>query len=80
MRSEIVRATETEWTTNPDAAKGAPTVSGRLVDGQAELTLVVKDGNNEATLKLNDRDREVLGLEGVSPFLPWTAGPAGGNR
>lgn len=38
MRSEVVRATHSEWTANPDAARGAPTVSGRLVDGQAELT------------------------------------------
>ena len=38
MRSQTVRATQSGWATNPDAAKGAPTVSGRLVDGQAELT------------------------------------------
>ena len=37
-RSETIRTTQDAWTTDPNAAKGAPAVSGRLVDGQAELT------------------------------------------
>jgi hypothetical protein len=41
-------------------------------DGQPELTLVVKDGAHEATLALNEQEREILGLEGLSPFLPWS--------
>jgi hypothetical protein len=41
-------------------------------DGRLELTLVVKDGDNQATLTLTEQDREGMGLEGLSPFLPWT--------
>ena len=37
------------------------------------MTLVVKDGDNQATLTLTEQEREVMGLEGLSPFLPWTA-------
>jgi hypothetical protein len=41
-------------------------------DGRLELTLVVKDGPHEATLSLTEHEREVLGLEGLSPFLAWS--------
>jgi hypothetical protein len=49
-----------------------PCIQSLVDDGQPELTLVVKDGAHEATLRLTEHDREVLGLEGLSPFLPWT--------
>ena len=38
----------------------------------SELPLVVKDGAHQATLALSEKDREILGLEGLSPFLPWS--------
>jgi hypothetical protein len=44
-------------------------------DGSIRLTLVVRDGPNEATLELTEADREIIGLEGLSPFLPWTNAP-----
>jgi hypothetical protein len=53
-----------------------PCIQALEDDGQLELTLVIQDGANQATLMLTEQDREVLGLEGLSPFLPWTAGAA----
>jgi hypothetical protein len=49
-----------------------PCIQALVDDGQIQLTLVVKDGEHEATLSLTEQDREILGLEGLSPFLPWT--------
>ncbi len=40
-------------------------------DGRPELTLVVKDGEHQVTLNLTEQDREIMGLEGLSSFLPW---------
>jgi hypothetical protein len=40
-------------------------------DGQATLTLVVRDGPHEATLVLSEQDRAEIGLEGLSTRLPW---------
>ena len=48
-----------------------PCIQALEEDGLPELTLVVQDGEHEATFHLNDNDREIFGLEGVSPFLPW---------
>ena len=50
-----------------------PCIQSLEDDGQVELTLVVKDRGNEVTLTLTDQDRALLGLEGLSPFLPWSA-------
>ena len=47
-----------------------PCIQSLEDDGQIELTLVVEDGANKTTLKLTEADREILGLEGLSPFLP----------
>ena len=49
-----------------------PCIQGLEDDGLPELTLVVRDRGHEATLNLTEKDREILGLEGLSPFLPWT--------
>jgi hypothetical protein len=49
-----------------------PCIQALEDDGLLELTVVVKDGEHEATLILDEKDREILGLEGLSPFLPWT--------
>jgi len=35
--------------------------------------LVVKDGDHEATLVLDEKDREIAQFEGLSSFLPWAA-------
>lgn len=40
-------------------------------DGSPLLTLVVKDGDNEATLTLSEDERAIVALEGLSPLLPW---------
>jgi hypothetical protein len=45
-------------------------------DGQPAMTLVIEDGPNKAILQLTDLGREVLGLEGLSAYLPWMAVPA----
>ena len=42
-------------------------------DGLSTLTLVVKDGDNEITLALDEKDREIAAVEGLSPFLPWAS-------
>jgi hypothetical protein len=39
--------------------------------GQLELTLIVKDGDNEATLALSEAERQQVALEGLSVILPW---------
>ncbi len=49
-----------------------PCIQNLVDDGDPQLTLVVVDGEHEATLKLSEQEREILGLEGMSPFLPWT--------
>ena len=51
-----------------------PCIQSLVDDGRLELSLVVLDGVNQATLTLTEQDRQVMGLEGLSPFLPWTAG------
>ena len=56
-----------------------PCIQSLVDDGRLELTLVVKDGDNQATLTLTEQDREIMGLEGLSPFLPWTAVASGGG-
>ncbi|HEU0237115.1 MAG TPA: OsmC family protein [Candidatus Limnocylindrales bacterium] len=38
MQAEIINATEQLYRTNPDGARSAPAVRGRLVDGKAELS------------------------------------------
>jgi hypothetical protein len=48
-------------------------------DGQTALTLVVKDGPNEVTMVLTEKEREAIGLEGLSSWLPWTDMPLGGG-
>ena len=40
-------------------------------DGKLELTLVVKDGEHEATLTLSEAERQQVALEGLSVILPW---------
>lgn len=40
-------------------------------DGQPLLTMVVKDGANEATITLTEEQREAVALEGLTPLLPW---------
>jgi len=40
-------------------------------DGQDYLTVDVTDGINHATLTLTEAQREIMALEGLSPFLPW---------
>jgi hypothetical protein len=54
-----------------------PCIKSLEDDGQPELTLVIEDGDNKATLQLTDLGREVLGLEGVSAYLESMTGPAG---
>jgi hypothetical protein len=41
-------------------------------DGSAQLTLVVQDKSQSQpiTLILDDKDREIIGLEGLSGYLP----------
>ena len=51
-----------------------PCIQALEEDGQALLTLVIQDGENETTLVLDEAGREAVGLEGLSPFLPWTSG------
>lgn len=50
-----------------------PCIQSLEEDGQFELTLVIQDGAHRAILKLTEPERAVLGLVGVSPFLPWAA-------
>jgi uncharacterized OsmC-like protein len=38
MQPEIIRATEELYRANPDGARSAPTVRGRLTEGRAELS------------------------------------------
>ena len=52
-----------------------PCIKSLEDDGQPELTLVVEDGDHKAILTLTDEGREVLGLEGLSAYLPWAAQP-----
>ena len=52
-----------------------PCIKSMEDDGQPEMTLVIEDGANKAILQLTDLGREVLGLEGLSAYLPWTAAP-----
>ncbi|MBL8057220.1 MAG: hypothetical protein JNK29_11005 [Anaerolineales bacterium] len=40
-------------------------------DGSPLLTLIVKDGDLEATLTLTDEQRQIVALEGLSILLPW---------
>lgn len=40
-------------------------------DGQPLLTLLVRDGENEATLTLSEEQRQIVALEGLTPLLPW---------
>ena len=42
-------------------------------DGQAALTLVVRDGSHEAMLSLTKQQQAAIALEGLSAFLPWSA-------
>lgn len=56
-----------------------PCIQSLEDDGQPALTLVIKDGPHEATLVLTEQEREVIGLEGLSPFLPWTNSPSPGS-
>ena len=48
-----------------------PCITAIEDDGQPLLTLVVKDGANEATLTLTEEQRQVVALEGLTPLLPW---------
>jgi hypothetical protein len=48
-----------------------PCIAAMGEDGQPGLTLVVKDGENEATLTLTEEQRQLVATEGLSPFLPW---------
>ena len=50
-----------------------PCILAQEDDGQPTLTLVILDGENQATLVLDEKEREAVGLEGLSPFLPWSA-------
>lgn len=52
-----------------------PCIQALEDDGQAKLTLVIQDGDNHATLVLDEAGQHALGLEGMSPFLPWLANP-----
>lgn len=40
-------------------------------DGSLGLTLIVKDGDNQATLTLDENQRQIVALEGLSAILPW---------
>ena len=40
-------------------------------DGSPLLTLIVKDGDLEATLTLTDEQHQIVALEGLSILLPW---------
>lgn len=40
-------------------------------DGSPLLTLVVRDGEQEATLTLSEEERQIVAYEGLSPLLPW---------
>ena len=42
-------------------------------DGLSTLTLVVQDGEDEITLALDEKDREIASVEGLSTFLPWAS-------
>ncbi len=48
-----------------------PCITALEEDGQPLLTLVVKDGDNEATVTLSEEQREVVATEGLTALLPW---------
>ena len=48
-----------------------PCITSVEDDGQPLLTLVVKDGDQEATLTLTEEQRQFVALEGLTPMLPW---------
>jgi hypothetical protein len=53
-----------------------PCIQSLEDDGAIALTLVVREGPQEITLVLSEADRAAIGLEGLSPLLPWTdSGP-----
>lgn len=52
-----------------------PCIQAQEDDGLPTLTLVIKDGPHETTLVLDEAGRQAVGLEGLSPFLPWTQEP-----
>ena len=49
-----------------------PCIQALEDDGLLTLTLVISDGDNQATLVLDEKGQEAVGLEGLSPFLPWS--------
>jgi hypothetical protein len=48
-----------------------PCITAIEEDGQEALTLLVKDGANEATLTLTEEQRQIVALEGLTTLLPW---------
>ncbi len=50
-----------------------PCIQAMEDDGQAALTVVVHDGPHAATLVLDDAAQAAVAIEGLSPFLPWSA-------
>lgn len=52
-----------------------PCIQSVEEDGQITLTLVVTDGDQQATVVLDEADQAIAGLEGLSPFLPWLNKP-----
>jgi len=50
-----------------------PCIQSMEDDGLVTLTVVVQDGEHEATLVLDDKDQAAVAIEGLSPFLPWNA-------
>ena len=48
-----------------------PCIQALEDDGLPELTLIVKDGDNMATLTLTEEERQRVALEGLSVILPW---------
>jgi hypothetical protein len=48
-----------------------PCIQAFEEDGLPTLTLVVKDGQHEATLVLDEAQRQIAAVEGLSAVLPW---------
>jgi hypothetical protein len=48
-----------------------PCIQAMEEDGLPILTVIVQDGEHQATLVLDDEAQAAIAIEGLSPFLPW---------
>ena len=49
-----------------------PCIQAMEDDGLLTLTVIVNDGEHQATLVLDDEAQAAVAIEGLSPFLPWS--------